>query len=209
MIDAAIADALNETAVIIRKFERLDLPKEIKVRKPRFWQNRIARIRPMAGMRHLDVTIAVNQSAKGSPLILGALENGGSKQASDGRKFVAIPITGGKARAQWAKPVSRAFFIDRLGLVPRKSGKGMVGNKRTVLLPVSNGLEVLYQRSGHRGSTLTAIYLLVQSAKLPKKIRWIEIAIKNADKWTARKITTNIRRNIDSGLRKPVFKIPR
>ena len=92
---------------------------------------------------------------------------------------MAEPVVGGPARPRFTQPVPPELRVGRLRFDRTKTGRRRVGVTRTktYLVPEVG----IFQRIGP-GAT-RAVYLFTSGKKLKPRLRFVETAEKEADRW--------------------------
>jgi hypothetical protein len=155
----AANSAITRTAKEMVEAGRKEVSADLTVRKT-FILNRI-KILQYSKVANLTAIVGVDTKVQGAPLLLGFLEEGGTKEPSAGSD-IAIPLTGEAARPTFPSPVLTAFRYKNLRFDNRK------GRKKTYLIP---GVGI-FQRiaKGDDPTSTVLIYSFKPSAKLPVHI---------------------------------------
>jgi hypothetical protein len=140
---------------------------DLQMRK-RFILGRI-RILQYSRVSNLTAIIGIDEKVKGAPLILGFLEEGGTKEPTKGPEL-AIPLTGEAARPTFPQPVTPSLRYTSLQFQNRK------GRRKTFLIPNVG----IFQRvaAGESPDATVLIYAFKPSAKLPVHIHLREAMIR-------------------------------
>jgi hypothetical protein len=152
----ALNSAITRTAKEAVTAAQNEATAELQLRK-RFILNRI-KILQYSKVGNLTAIIGVDDKVQGSPLLLGLLEEGGTKQPTRGPDL-AIPLTGEAARPAFPDSVLTALRYTNLQFENRK------GKKKTFLIP---GVGI-FQRvaPGESPDATQLIYSFKPSAPLP------------------------------------------
>jgi hypothetical protein len=155
----AANNAITRTAKEAVEAGQREVTADLQMRK-RFILNRI-RILQYSKVNNLTAIVGIDTKVQGAPLILGFLEEGGTKEPLRG-PYLAIPITGGAARPTFADPVTTSLRYTNLRFDNRK------GRKKTFLIPNVG----IFQRvaAGDSPEATVLIYSFQPSAKLPQHI---------------------------------------
>lgn len=139
-IRQAARRALADCALKVRESQKKEIPRGFKVRKNNFLESRV-KVLEWPKNDKLVAHIGIDERVQGTPLFLHAYEEGGKRPVGEGKKKVAVPITGSKARQTFSKNVPIKFQIKNLEI--DKRGRGL---HRTVLLPTKKGQWTVFQR---------------------------------------------------------------
>ena len=163
----AANNAITRTAKEAVDAGQKELAADLQIRK-RFILNRI-KILQYSKVNNLTAIIGIDTKVQGAPLILGFLEDGGTKEPTKGPE-IAIPLTGEAPRPSFPDPVATALRYTNLRFENRK------GRKRTFLIPNVG----IFQRvaAGDSPDATALIYSFKPSAKLPKHIQLREAMLK-------------------------------
>lgn len=155
----AANNAITRTAKEAVDAGQKEVAADLQIRK-RFILNRI-RILQYSKVGNLTAIIGVDTKVQGAPLLLGFLEEGGTKEPIAGPD-IAIPLTGEAPRPSFPQSVATALRYTNLRFENRK------GRKRTFLIP---GVGI-FQRvaAGDSPDATQLIYSFQPSAKLPQHI---------------------------------------
>ena len=175
----AVVNAINSTAKRIQATERQHIEQEFTVRKKDFVLRQAAVIKPFANVRQGRpyAEIGVGQKPR---LLLSAFERGAERKPfTQGARRVAEPVVGGPARPQFAAQVTPELRASRLRFDRTKSGRRRVGVTRTktYLVPEVG----IFQRTGPKTTRL--VYAFTRGKKLAPRLRFVEMAEKEADRW--------------------------
>jgi len=164
----AANNAITRTAKEAVDAGQKEIAADLQIRK-RFILNRI-KILQYSKVGNLTAIIGIDNKVQGAPLLLGFLEEGGTKEPNKGPD-IAIPLTGGAARPTFSQSVPTALRYTNLrfgegntGLFdPRRRGR-----KRTFIIPNVG----IFQRvaAGDSPDATVLIYSFKPSAKLPQHI---------------------------------------
>jgi len=163
----AANNAITRTAKEMVEAGRKEVSADLTVRKT-FILNRI-KILQYSKVANLTAIVGVDTKVQGAPLLLGFLEEGGTKEPSAGPD-IAIPLTGEAARPTFPSPVLTGFRYKNLRFDNRK------GRKKTYLIP---GVGI-FQRiaKGDDPASTVLIYSFKPSARLPQHLHLREAMIK-------------------------------
>lgn len=139
---------------------------DLTLRK-RFILNRI-RILQYSRVGNLEAVIGVDDKVQGAPLILGFLEDGGTKEPTRGAG-IAIPLTGEAARPSFPDPVKTSLRYSNLSFQNRR------GKKRTFIVPNVGVFERV--ASGDSPDATVLIYSFKPSAPIRKEISLREVML--------------------------------
>lgn len=139
---------------------------DLQLRK-RFILNRI-RILQYSRVGNLEAVIGVDDRVQGAPLILGFLEEGGTKEPTRGGG-IAIPLTGEAARPTFPDPVKTSLRYSNLNFQNRR------GKKRTFIVPNVGVFERV--ASGDSPDATVLIYSFQPSAPIRKEINLREVLL--------------------------------
>lgn len=155
----ATNNAITRTAKEAVDAGKNEITADLQVRK-KFILNRI-RILQYSKVSNLTAVIGIDTRVQGAPLILGFLEEGGTKEPTRGPD-IAIPLTGEAARPSFPSPVVTSLRYTNLRFQDRK------GRKKTYIVPNVG----IFQRvaSGNSPDATVLIYSFKPSAKLPQHI---------------------------------------
>jgi hypothetical protein len=167
----AANNAITRTAKEAVDAGQKEIAADLQIRK-RFILNRI-RILQYSRVSNLTAIIGIDDKVQGSPLILGFLEEGGTKEPAQGPD-IAIPLTGEAARPSFPEPVTTALRYTNLRFENRK------GRKKTFLIPNVG----IFQRVavGDSPDATVLIYSFKPSAKLPQHIHLRNAMLEVIDK---------------------------
>jgi hypothetical protein len=155
----ATNNAITRTAKEAVDAGQKELAADLQIRK-RFILNRV-RILQYSKVGNLTAVIGVDEKVQGTPLILGFLEEGGSKEPSKGAEL-AIPLTGETARPSFPQSVPTSMRYPNLNFQDRK------GKKRTYIVP---GVGIFQRVAAGRSPDATSlIYSFKPSAPLPREL---------------------------------------
>ena len=158
-IPYAANNAITRTAKEAVTAGRKELQRGLTIRK-QFILNRI-RILQYSKVGNLTAIIGVDMRVQGAPLLLGFLEEGGTKEPQAGAG-IAIPLTGEAARPAFTKSVPAGYRYKKLQFVGNK------GKKQTFIVP---NVGVFRRIAPGKGDTATVeIYSFKPSAPLPAHI---------------------------------------
>jgi hypothetical protein len=160
----AANNAITRTAKEAVDAGKNALRRELTIRK-QFILNRI-KILQYSKVGNLTAIIGIDTNVQGAPLLLGFLEEGGTKTPIAG-EGIAIPLTGEAARPSFSQSVPTAFRYTNLRFIGNK------GQKNTFIIPNVG----VFQRiaTGKVSSDVVEIYSFKPSARLP-----IHIHLRNA-----------------------------
>lgn len=152
----ATNNAITKTAKEAVDAGRKALEHELTIRK-QFILNRI-KILQYSKVGNLTAIIGVDANVQGAPLLLGFLEEGGTKTPTAG-EGIAIPLTGEATRPSFPQSVPTAFRYTNLKFIGNK------GKKNTFIIPNVG----VFQRiaTGKVSSDVVEIYSFKPSARLP------------------------------------------
>lgn len=152
----AANNAIARTAKEAVSAGKQELQRDLTIRK-QFILNRI-RILQYSKVNNLTAIIGVDTRVQGAPLLLGFLEEGGTKTPRDGAG-IAIPLTGEAARSTFAKSVPTGYRYTNLNFIGRQ------GKKKTFIVPNVG----VFQRiaPGDDPAATVEIYSFKPSAPLP------------------------------------------
>jgi hypothetical protein len=155
----ATNNAITRTAKEAVDAGQKEVAGDLQLRK-KFLLNRI-RILQYSKVGNLTAIIGIDTNVQGAPLILGFLEEGGTKEPIHGPD-IAIPLTGEAARPSFPQSVATALRYTNLRFDNRK------GRKRTFIIPNVG----IFQRvaAGDSPDATLLIYSFQPSAKLPQHI---------------------------------------
>jgi hypothetical protein len=159
----ATNNALTRTAKEAVDAGRNALRSEVTVRKS-FIVQRI-KILQYSKVNNLTVVIGVDANVQGAPLLLGFLEEGGTKEPTSG-SGIAIPLTGEAARPTFSQSVGTGFRYQNLQFV---GNKGRLGTYIVPNVGIFKRLRAAGpRRKGYRNPTKSIlIYSFKPSAFLP------------------------------------------
>jgi hypothetical protein len=163
----AANNAITRTAKEAVEAGIKEVAADLQIRK-RFILNHI-KILQYSKVSNLTAIIGIDPKVQGAPLILGFLEEGGTKEPLHGSD-IAIPLTGEKPRPSFPSAVPTGWRYPNLRFVNNK------GWHKTYLIP---GVGI-FQRvaAGNAPDATTLIYAFKPSAKLPKHIKLREAMLK-------------------------------
>jgi hypothetical protein len=175
----AVVNAINNTAKRIQAVERRRVEEEFTIRKKDFISRQAAVIKPFANVMQgrAYAEIGVGQKPR---LLLSAFERGAERKPfTQGARRVAEPVVGGPARPQFAAQVTPELRASRLRFDVTKTGRRRVGVTRTktYLVPEVG----IFQRTGPKTTRL--VYAFTRGKKLAPRLRFVETAEKEADRW--------------------------
>ena len=175
----AVVNAINNTAKRIQTVERRRVEDEFTVRKKDFVGRQAAVIKPFASVTQgrAYAEIGVGQKPR---LLLSAFERGAERKPfTPNARRVAEPVVGGPARPQFTAPVTPELRASRLRFDRTKTGRRRVGvtRTRTYLVPEVG----IFQRTGPKTTRL--VYAFTRGKKLAPRLRFVETAEKEADRW--------------------------
>ena len=175
----AVVNAINNTAKRIQEAERRRVAEEFTVRKTEFIRRQAAIIKPFASVRQTRAfaEIAVGQKPR---LLLSAFERGAERKPfTPSARRVAEPVVGGPARPRFSQPVTPELRVGRLRFDRTKTGRrrAAVTRTKTYLVPRVG----IFQRIGQGASR--AVYFFTRGKKLAPRLRFVETAEKEANKW--------------------------
>jgi hypothetical protein len=154
----AANNAITRTAKEAVEAGRQEIARDLQLRK-KFIPSRI-KILQYSKVNNLTAIIGLDTRAQGAPIILGFLEEGGTKEPTKGSE-IAIPLTGEVPRPSFPDPVAPAFRYGNLRFQNRR------GRKKTFIVPDVG----IFQRiaPGNSPDSTVLIYSFKPSAKLPQK----------------------------------------
>lgn len=173
------AQAINDTTKEVQLDERANLDRKFTLRKPEFMYRLIKIFKwasPRQGRAYAE--IGVDRSKKRT--LLSIFERGGDRPPAVGKR-VAVPVTGGPARPDFAQSVVEAFKFAKLRLRPRGRGTKafhpsalsstpqLVGQQGTFQIPGRG----IFQRVDEK---VRAVYLYVRRPKLDPTLDFIRVA---------------------------------
>jgi hypothetical protein len=155
----AANNAITRTAKEAVDAGQKEIAADLMIRK-RFILNRV-KILQYSKVGNLTAIIGIDTKVQGSPLLLGFLEEGGTKEPTRGPN-IAIPLTGEAARPTFSQSVVTSLRYTNLRFENRK------GRKRTFIIPNVG----IFQRvaAGDSPDATVLIYSFKPSAKLPQLI---------------------------------------
>lgn len=156
----AANSAITRTAKEAVEAGRAEISKDLQVRK-KFILNRI-KILQYSKVNNLTAVIGIDTNVKGAPLILGFLEEGGTKEPTHGPD-IAIPLTGEAPRPSFPDPVVTSLRYTNLRFDNRR------GRKKTFIIPNVG----IFQRvaAGNSPDSTVLIYSFKPTAKLPQHMQ--------------------------------------
>lgn len=156
----AANNAITRTAKEAVAAGQNEITADLQIRK-RFILNRI-KILQYSRVSNLTAIVGLDTKVQGAPLILGLLEEGGTKTPSAGPE-IAIPLTGEAPRPSFSASVQTAYRYTNLRFNNRK------GRQKTFLIPNVG----IFQRiaAGDAPDATVLIYSFKPSAKLPPHIK--------------------------------------
>ena len=162
----ATNNAITRTAKEAVSAGQKELESHLQIRK-NFILKRV-KILQYSKVGNLTAIIGIDSKVQGSPLILGFLEEGGTKEPTSG-EGIAIPITGEAARPTFAQSIPTGLKYGNLAFANNK------GKKRTFIIPDVG----VFQRIGPGRDGTVLIYSFKPSARLPAhfKLRDAMIAV--------------------------------
>src|SRR5690606_34935368 len=136
-------------------------------------------IKPFASVKQnrAFAEIAVGQKPR---LLLSAFERGAERKPfTPSARRVAEPVVGGPARPRFSAAVTPELRVGKLRFGRTETGRrrAAVTRTRTYLMPRVG----VFQRIAKE--TTRAVYLFTQGKKLATRLRFVETAEKEADKW--------------------------
>lgn len=152
----ATNNAITRTAKEAVDAGQKEVAADLQIRKT-FLLRRI-KILQYSKVNNLTAIIGIDAKVQGAPLILGFLEEGGTKEPLHGSD-IAIPLTGEAPRPSFPESVVTSLRYSNLRFNDRK------GRKRTFLIPDVG----IFQRiaAGDAPDATVLIYSFQPSAKLP------------------------------------------
>lgn len=167
-IPFALKNGLNATALAVQTAERRRLREVFTIRQD-VWADRSIKMTHFATKAERWATVAISPPGRADRSdILGKFETESSKQSIAGR-HVAIPIA---ARRNKKDIVTKANRPSALHL--RKEGNRVVGDKRTFLVNLKDGRQLILQRTGRgRRSDLRALFYLVERVQLTPDLHYM------------------------------------
>jgi len=162
----AANNAITRTAKEAVDAGQKEVAADLQLRK-RFILNRI-RILQYSRVGNLEAVIGVDEKVQGAPLILGFLEEGGTKEPQHGQG-IAIPLTGEAARPTFPDPVKTSLRYKNLAFQNNK------GKKRTFIVPEVGIFERV--ASGDSPDATVLIYSFKPSAPIRKEINLREVLL--------------------------------
>jgi hypothetical protein len=163
----AANNAITRTAKEAVDAGQKEVAADLQLRK-KFILNRI-RILQWSKVGNLTAIIGVDTKVQGAPLLLGFLEEGGTKEPTRGPE-IAIPLTGEAPRPSFPESVATSLRYTNLRFQNRK------GRKKTFLIP---GVGI-FQRvaAGDSPDSTVLIYSFKPSAKIAPHTRIREAMLK-------------------------------
>jgi hypothetical protein len=163
----AANNAITRTAKEAVDAGQKEVTADLQIRK-RFILSRV-RILQYSKVSNLTAVIGIDNKVQGAPLILGFLEEGGTKEPTRGPD-VAIPLTGEAPRPSFPQSVATALRYTNLRFENRR------GRKKTFLIPNVG----IFQRvaAGDSPDSTVLIYAFKPSAKLPAHLRLREAMLR-------------------------------
>jgi len=163
----AANNAITRTAKEAVDAGQKEVAADLQLRK-KFILNRI-RILQWSKVGNLIAIIGVDTKVQGAPLLLGFLEEGGTKEPTRGPE-IAIPLTGEAPRPSFPESVATSLRYTNLRFQNRK------GRKKTFLIP---GVGI-FQRvaAGDSPDSTVLIYSFKPSAKIAPLTRIREAMLK-------------------------------
>lgn len=171
--------ALNETIKQVQLDERVNLDRKFTLRKTGFIY-RLIKIFSFANARQGRPFAEIGVDATKKRVHLARFEKGGERPPVKG-KSVAVPVTGGPARARFPQSVAAAFRFSALRLRP---GPGRIVRAIPFL-----GAIVQPQRTGEQDTFQTArgvfqriqekvraVYLFIRRPKLDRRLDFVDVA---------------------------------
>ncbi len=199
----AAVNAINETAKLIQRVQRERVDDLFELRKPRtsqFIQRQAAVIKPFANVKDARpfAEVAVGQAPR---LLLAVYEKGGEKTPVKGRRFVAVPVTGGPARRTFASPVAETLYLRKLNIRARKTKAGAIqykGRDRTFVLKRTdrNFYGGVYQRVGPEREDVRLVYSFKQKPRLRAMLGFQTTADRVAREWLDRNFREQFEREL-------------
>jgi len=155
----ATNNAITRTAKEAVDAGQKELAADVTVRK-QFILRRV-KILQYSKVGNLTAIIGVDTKVQGAPLLLGFLEEGGTKEATRGPD-IAIPLTGEAARPTFPQSVVTSLRYSNLRFDNRE------GRKKTFIIPNVG----IFQRvaSGNSPDATVLIYAFKPSVKLPQHL---------------------------------------
>ena len=179
----ATNNAILRTAKEAVEGGQREIAADLTLRKT-FLLNRI-KILQYSRVNNLTAVIGLDANVQGAPLILGFLEQGGTKEPFRGSEL-AIPITGEPARPTFPQTVKTSLRYTNLDFQDRRGGQ------RTFIIPgvgifqrVQSYAGRVLRGLGARGEGLdntVLIYSFQPSAKLPHHTRLRQAMIEVIDR---------------------------
>lgn len=163
----AANNAITRTAKEAVDAAQKEVAADLQLRK-KFILSRI-RILQYSKVGNLTAIIGVDTKVQGAPLLLGFLEEGGTKEPTRGPD-IAIPLTGEAPRPSFPESVATALRYTNLRFQDRK------GRKKTFLIPNVG----IFQRvaAGDSPDATVLIYSFKPSAKIAPHTRIREAMLK-------------------------------
>ncbi len=175
----AVVNAINATAKRIQATERRHIEREFTLRKKEFVLRQAAVIKTFASVTQGRpyAEIGVGQKPR---LLLSAFERGAERKPfTANARRVAEPVVGGPARPQFAAPVVPELRASRLRFDLTKTGRRRASAVRTKTYLVPD--VGIFQRTGP--TTTRLVYAFTRGKKLEPRLRFVETAKKESDRW--------------------------
>jgi len=163
----AANNAITRTAKEAVDAGQKEVAADLQLRK-RFILSRI-RILQWSKVGNLTAIIGVDTKVQGAPLLLGFLEEGGTKEPTRGPE-IAIPLTGEAPRPSFPESVATALRYTNLRFVNKKGRKG------TYIIPNVGIFQQIAKGGGRDSSVL--IYSFKPSAKISPHTKIREAMLK-------------------------------
>lgn len=167
-IPFALKTGLNNTMLEVQKAERHRLHEVFTIRRD-VWAERSIKMTHFATKSERWATLAISPPGRADRSdIFGKFETETSKESIAGR-HIAIPI---KARRNKRDIITKGNRPGALNL--RQEGNRVLGDKRTFLVKLSGGRELILQRTGRgRRSDLRALFYLVERVQLEPDLHYM------------------------------------
>lgn len=183
----AVVNAINATAKDVQKAEQAQISKSFTLRKREFMKRMAAVIKPFAsvGQQRAFAEVSVGQKPR---LLLSIFERGGErKPATEGARYVPVPVRGGPARPTWRSPVPTPWRMSRLKFKRTARGQPSAVSRRTrtYLIPALG----IFQRVG---SGARPVYLFTRHKKLRPTLHWMRTAVTTANKQFKRNLEREV-----------------
>ncbi len=189
----AAVNAINETAKLIQLTQRERVDDIFELRTPKteqFIKRASAVIKPFANVK--DARPYAEISVGSAPrLFLSVFEQGGEREPVKGKRFVAVPVTGGPARRNFASPVAQTLYLRKLNIRARKTKSGAIqykGRDRTFILKRTAKAFYggVYQRVGPEREDVRLVYSFKQKPRLRAMLGFARTADEVAKRWLDR-----------------------